>query len=76
LEKAWKETNRSLELNPGYAKAHLLAGNLLLKARRAKDALGHFEEYLKLEPNGEFAAQTKTLVQKIKDALAQSEKRS
>jgi tetratricopeptide (TPR) repeat protein len=72
LESSWKEVNRALELDPKLARAHLLAGDLLLRARHAKEALGHFEEYLKLEPNGELADQTRTMVEKIKKALSES----
>lgn len=75
LESSWKEVKRALELNPQLAEAHLLAGNLLLKARRAGSALIHFEEYLKLEPNGEFAADTRVLATKIRQALSQPEKK-
>ena len=70
LEHAWKEVSRALALDPKLAEAHLLAGNLLLKARRAEASLTHFEEYLKLEPKGEFATGTAEIVRKIKDALA------
>ncbi len=42
---------------------------MLLKARRAPDALVQFEEYLKLSPNGQFAGETTALVKKIKDSL-------
>lgn len=76
LENSWKETRRALELNPQHARAHLLAGNLLLKARKPQDALTHFETYLKLEPKGELADETKALVQKIKQAIAQNQKSS
>jgi Tfp pilus assembly protein PilF len=69
LENAWKEVSRSLILDPKLAEAHLLAGNLLLKARRADASLEHFEKYLELEPKGEFAAQTAEMVRKIKEAL-------
>jgi tetratricopeptide (TPR) repeat protein len=72
LQDSWKEVNRALELDPKHARAHLLAGDLLLRARHPKEALVHFEEYLKLEPNGEFATQTKTIVEKIKKALSES----
>ena len=72
LESSWKEVQRSLELDPNLARAHLLAGDLLLRARHAREALGHFEEYLKLEPKGEFADQTKAMVEKIKKALSES----
>ena len=76
LENSWKEVRRALELDPKHARAHLLAGNLLLKARKPQDALAQFETYLKLEPKGPLADQTKALVQKIKQAIAQNPKSS
>jgi len=72
LEKSWQEINVALRLNPKLAEAHLLAGNLLFKARRAKEALPEYETYLRLDPGGEFAAQTQDMVQKIKQALAEA----
>jgi tetratricopeptide (TPR) repeat protein len=69
LEKSYEETKKALALNPNLAEAHLLKGNLLFRVRRAADALPEFEEYLRLEPKGEFAEATKTLVEKIKKAL-------
>ena len=69
-EKSWKEVTQALKLRPDLAAAHLLAGNLLMRAHRAQDALTHFESYLRLEPKGEAAQQTQALVQKIKQALA------
>jgi len=67
---------RALELNPRHARAHLLAGNLLLKARKPQEALQHFEEYLTLDPKGALAESTKALVQKLKQAIAQNPKTS
>lgn len=75
-ESSWKEVSLAIKQDPNLAEAHLLAGNLLLRARRGADALAHFEEYLKLKPDGQFAAETKTLVQKIKDSLAKQGKNS
>ena len=66
LEKAYEEVNRALTLNPNLGGAHLLKGNLLLRVGRAADALTEFSEYLRLEPNGPFATETRTLVDKIK----------
>jgi len=57
-------------MSPADAEAHLLAGNLLFKAHRAKEALPEYETYLRLDPGGEFATQTQDMVQKIKQALA------
>ena len=74
LEKSYVQTKRALELKPDLAAAHLLKGNLLFKARRAQDALREFEEYIRLDPRGQFVAQTRTLVQRIKLALAETKK--
>ena len=72
LEKSYEEVKRALTLNPDLAGAHLLKGNLLLRVSRPADALIEFGEYLRLEPNGPFAAETRTLVEKIKKATSQS----
>jgi tetratricopeptide (TPR) repeat protein len=65
LEKSYEEVKRALTLKPDLAGAHLLKGNLLLRAGRAADAMTEFNEYLRLEPNGAFATQTRTLVDKL-----------
>ena len=72
LEKSYEEVKRALTLNPNLASAHLLKGNLLLRVSRTADALVEFGEYLRLEPNGTFAAETRALVDKIKKATSQS----
>jgi Flp pilus assembly protein TadD len=72
LEKSYEEVKRALNLNPELAGAHLLKGNLLLRVSRPTDALTEFNEYLRLDPNGPFAAETRTLVEKIRKATAQS----
>jgi len=61
---------QALALDPNLAAAHLLKGNLLFKVRRAADAQHEFEEYLRLDPKGQYADQTRALVEKIKKALA------
>ena len=63
---------RALILNPDLAGAHLLKGNLLLRVARATDAVAEFNEYLRLEPNGPFAAETRALMDKINKAAAES----
>jgi len=65
LEKCYEEVKKALTLNPDLATAHLLKGNLLLRVSRTTDALSEFSEYLRLEPNGPFAAETRALVEKI-----------
>ncbi|HUS13380.1 MAG TPA: tetratricopeptide repeat protein [Pyrinomonadaceae bacterium] len=74
LENAYDHVNQSLKINPDLAPAHLLKGNLLLRVRRAADAQREFEEYLRLDPKGPLADQTRTVVEKIKKAL-ESEKK-
>lgn len=70
LEQSYQEVNQALKLNPDLADAHLLKGNLLLRVRRAPDALNEFQEYLRLAPNGPFAQQARDISKKIQDALA------
>jgi tetratricopeptide (TPR) repeat protein len=72
LAKAGPHVGTALQLNPTFAKGHLLAGNILLHARQAQNALAEFEEYLRLEPKGEFSEQTKEIVRKLRQALAKS----
>jgi tetratricopeptide (TPR) repeat protein len=74
FEKSYDQAKRALQLNPDFGDAHLLKGNLLLRAKRAQDALAEFEAYLSIEPKGEFADQTRTAVAKIKRALASQAK--
>ncbi len=74
LEKSYEEVKRALALDPNLAAAHLLKGNLLFKVRRAEDALHEYEEYLRLDPQGASAEQTRTLIDKIKKALAETKK--
>lgn len=72
LEKSYDEVKRALALNPNLAGAHLLKGNLLLRVARTVDALNEFNEYLRLEPNGPFAAETRALVDRIRKASSQN----
>jgi tetratricopeptide (TPR) repeat protein len=74
LEKAYDQVNEALKLNPDLAQAHLVKGNLLLRVRRAADAQHEFEEYLRLDPKGPAAEQTRALVEKIKKALEADKK--
>lgn len=72
LEKAYEEVKRALNLNPNIPGARLLKGNLLLRVARTADALVEFDEYLRLEPNGPLANETRALVEKIKKAQSQT----
>jgi tetratricopeptide (TPR) repeat protein len=70
LEKSYEEVKQALTIDANLAAAHLLKGNLLFKVQRASDAMTEYQEYLRLDPSGQFAAQTRALVEKIKKALA------
>ena len=72
LEKSYEEVKKALTLNPSLAGAYLVKGNLLLRVGRSADALVAFGEYLRLEPRGPLADETRALVEKIKKATAQS----
>jgi tetratricopeptide (TPR) repeat protein len=72
LEKSYDEVKRALALNPDLAGAHLLKGNLLLRASRTADAVTEFNTYLHLDPNGPFAAETRALMEKINKAAQKS----
>src|SRR5262245_87710 len=72
LAKAGPEVGQAIRLKPDFAEAHLLAGNILLRARQPENALQMFEQYLRLEPSGAFAAQARELVARIKQALGEN----
>jgi Tfp pilus assembly protein PilF len=66
LPKAGPQVGTALQLDPKFARGHLLAANILLRARQTENAIVEFEEYLHLEPKGEFAQQAKQTVAKLK----------
>ena len=74
IAQAGPHVGTALRLKPDLAEGHLLGGDILLRARQAENALVEFEEYLRLEPNGRYAAQARELVAKIKKALAERKK--
>lgn len=61
---------KALQLKPGFAEAHLMAGNILLRMSEQQRALVEYQEYLRLSPRGEFASQARELVQKLQKAIA------
>jgi tetratricopeptide (TPR) repeat protein len=71
ITKAGPEVGQALQLKPDFAEAYLLAGNLFLRARKAESALQMYAEYLRLDPKGQFAEQTRAQVEKIKKALGE-----
>jgi len=66
LAKAGPHVGTALQLDPKFARGHLLAANILLRARQTENAIVEFEEYLHLEPKGEYAEQAKQTVAKLK----------
>jgi Tfp pilus assembly protein PilF len=66
LAKAGPQVGMALQIDPALAEGHLLAGNILLRAHQPENALAEFEEYLRLEPNGQFAEEARRLAQRIK----------
>jgi tetratricopeptide (TPR) repeat protein len=71
VKKAAPHIGRTLQLKPDLAEAHLLGGNILLKVGEPARALSEYEEYLRLAPEGEYAAPTRELVGKLKKTLAE-----
>jgi tetratricopeptide (TPR) repeat protein len=76
IAKAAPAIGHTLQLKPDFAEAHLLAGNILLKVNQQQRALTEYQEYLRLEPKGEFAQQTRELVEKLNKALGENKKSS
>jgi tetratricopeptide (TPR) repeat protein len=74
IAKAGPAIGRTLQLKPDFAEAHLLAGNILLKINQRERALAEYQEYLKLEPKGEFAIQARELSEKLSKAIGQDPK--
>ncbi len=69
ITKAGLHIARTIELQPNLAEAHLLAGNIFIRSGLPENALIEYEEYLRLAPKGEFAAQAQALVDKVKKSL-------
>ena len=66
LVKAGPQVGTALQLNPKFARGHLLAANILLRAHQTENAVVEFEEYLNLEPKGQFAEQARQTVAQLK----------
>lgn len=54
-EEALASLRKALALDPRYATAHYLMGNMLAADKQYADAKQHYEQYLKLAPSGEQA---------------------
>jgi len=66
LINAGKQIAYTLQLEPEFADARLLAGNIFVRAHLPENAIVEYEEYLRLSPKGQFANQIRELVQKLK----------
>jgi tetratricopeptide (TPR) repeat protein len=66
LSKAARQVGLTIQLNASFPDAHLLAGNIHLRVHNREDAIEQFEAYLRLAPKGEFAAQARAAIQKLK----------
>jgi Tfp pilus assembly protein PilF len=76
ITKAAPAIGHTLQLKPDFAEAHLLAGNILLKVNQHERALAEYQEYLRLEPKGEFAVQTRELVNRLNKVIGENKKSS
>jgi superkiller protein 3 len=63
---AIKTLDHALELDPKYATAHYLLGNMYAGAKKVADAKKHFERYLALEPKGAQADQARERLKMLK----------
>jgi tetratricopeptide (TPR) repeat protein len=69
FENSYREVKQTVSLEPGLAEAHVLKGNLLLRAQRGNEALSEFQEYLRLDPMGPHSAAVRELIKRIRAAL-------
>jgi hypothetical protein len=66
LSRAGRQVVLTIQLNDSFPEARLLAANIYLKVNNRQYALEQFQEYLRLAPKGEFAAQARQAVEKLK----------
>jgi tetratricopeptide (TPR) repeat protein len=71
IARAAPAIGHTLQLKPDFAEAHLLAGNILLKVNQPERSRAEYQEYLRLEPKGEFAVQARELVKKLDQAISE-----
>jgi tetratricopeptide (TPR) repeat protein len=71
IPKAAPAIGRALQLKPDFAEAHLLAGNILLRVNQPERALVAYQEYLKLDPKGDFAPQARELIAKLNKTIGE-----
>jgi tetratricopeptide (TPR) repeat protein len=62
---------KAVALKPDVGPPHVLLGNIALRKRDPQKALMEYHEYLRLDPNGNMAAGTQQMVDKIEQTLKQ-----
>jgi tetratricopeptide (TPR) repeat protein len=70
LINAGKQVAATLQLQPEFPDARLLAGNIFVRAHLPENAIIEYEEYLRIAPKGQFANEIRELVQKLKTLIA------
>jgi Flp pilus assembly protein TadD len=73
FQEAEVHARKGVNLEPNFPEGHILLGNVLLRLRDGRQALAEFQEYLRLAPQGAFAAPTQQLVKKLQVGLAQTQ---
>src|SRR5712692_5643655 len=64
---------KAVALKPNDGPPHVLLGDIALRKRDPQGALKEYQEYLRLEPKGPMAEGTRTMVDKIEQALKQAQ---
>jgi Flp pilus assembly protein TadD len=60
---------KALAINKDFAPSHVLMGNIYLRHRDANSALAEFQEYVRLDPQGQHVEAVKEMITKIQKAL-------
>lgn len=66
IAEAKAKFEETIAADPNYPDAHYQMGMALLNEGKLAEAVGSFESYLKLAPDGQFAAQAKAMVAQLK----------
>jgi tetratricopeptide (TPR) repeat protein len=70
LVNAGRQIGLAIQLEPSFPDSRLLAGNIFVRAGLPESAIIEYEEYLRLDPNGQFAGEVRELVPKLKSLSA------
>jgi lipopolysaccharide biosynthesis regulator YciM len=71
LVNAGKQIGMTIQIEPNFPDSRAMAGNIFVKARLPENAIIEYEEYLRLAPKGQFAAEIRELVKKLKNIVDQ-----